>query len=329
VASTKSQGDIEVVSFIRNLLGSGSVKRELTLWWYLRQLRSKDSATRLQAAERLGNLNAPQVAAVLVASINDDDQQVRMAIVDALRKIGDTQVIEPLVQSLYDKDSNVRYAVVETLEALGWKPVDNEQRACSAIAHNQWDEAANLGVCAVRPLLRVAKEDQDKDMKQAAQEALMKIGDAAFEAIVADLNHSYLINMTAIALLSRIGDVRAVNPLADHLTRVAELLIDAKNDWGRDPVFTLSVAPIMLALMRFGERAVEPLAQALKVIEKDKIPRGVIVWNRVTAGSPTVVNAQKEFRNTIVELLDTLLNSPDSITRETAGLVLKQTGYRS
>ncbi|MDZ7413064.1 MAG: HEAT repeat domain-containing protein, partial [candidate division KSB1 bacterium] len=77
----------------------------------------------------------------------------------------------------------------EALARLGYTPGSEVDKAVYLIAQRKWDEAVKVGGAAVEPLVGCLR-DEDSDVREAAAEALGKIGDkraiAALAAALAD-----------------------------------------------------------------------------------------------------------------------------------------------
>lgn len=206
------------------------------------------------AAEALGKIGDARAAEPLMGALKDNEKGVRQAAAEALGKIGDARAVEPLVAALKDSDWDIRWSAIMALGRLG------EARAVEPLAaalkpNNRTDVrlagAEALGrlgdARAIEPLVAALK-DADKDVRQAAAEALVKfgqpaveslvaamkdkdrhaseaatealvrIGQPAVEPLVAVLKHSKRDGCWAAAeALGKIGDARAVEPLVDML----------------------------------------------------------------------------------------------------------------
>ncbi len=109
------------------------------------------------AAKALVNIGSSGVDALL-GMLRDHNQPsvIRELIAASLAEAGEPRAVEVVVGMLVDPDMATRQSAVWTLERLGWQPVDDKQRAAFAVAHDDWDELANLGAAAVEPLLTLA-----------------------------------------------------------------------------------------------------------------------------------------------------------------------------
>ena len=175
---------------------------------YLKKVYSRKTRTSQKAATALGKLKHPSVVEPLIKTLeegkafesniavevlgiiqdvraveplinalkNDESLINRGAVAEALGKIGDPRAVDPLIATLKDKDWNVRESAAEALEQLGWKPDRGDAGAQYWIARKNWEAASALGSAAVDPLIAALK-DKDWNVREAAAEALAKVGD--------------------------------------------------------------------------------------------------------------------------------------------------------
>jgi HEAT repeat protein len=116
----------------------------------IKALKDKYWAVREKAAWALGEIKGASAVGPLIWSLKDENLNVREAAAWALGEIRDDSAIKPLIQALKDdKDWYVRQAAAW---ALGW------------IGDTR----------AVGPLIK-ALDDRDKDVREAAKEALKKL----------------------------------------------------------------------------------------------------------------------------------------------------------
>jgi len=159
------------------------------LWWTLRQLESKDPATRQRAAEELA-------------------------------KAKEAKVIDVLVPLLQDPHSGVRKAAAQSLSALGWQPAADSDRARHAVALQEWDRAVAIGVPAVEPLIALLT-DENWAVMRAASTALGQIGDMSAVEPLAQADGCTLKVTFASPAERRSGKAPPWRPTLDPLTRVA------------------------------------------------------------------------------------------------------------
>lgn len=84
--------------------------RAIQVFWQGSRLRSKDSATRIRAAVRLGELRGGAAIARLSRAVHDSDERARLHVIDALGKTQDPRAVAPLVQVLVSAAENERWS---------------------------------------------------------------------------------------------------------------------------------------------------------------------------------------------------------------------------
>ncbi len=133
------------------------------------------------------------------------------------------------------------------IKVLGYKKDDKVRQAAA-------EALVKIGAPAVEPLI-AALQDKNKDVRRAAAEALGKIRDTrAVEPLIAALkkDEEWYVHKTAAEALGQIGDVRAVEPLIVALKEGDMRRVSAE------------------ALGKIGDtRAVEPLIATLKDKDSD------------------------------------------------------------
>jgi HEAT repeat protein len=203
-------------------------------------------ALRQAAVKALGQIGDTQAVEYLITALKDSVWNVRQAAAEALGQIGDAQAVEPLIAALKDSSWDVRQAAAEALDKLNWKPGRNETGAYYWVAKRAWQKCVEVGAPAVR-LLYGALENSDKNVRQAASEALVKIGIPAVEPLIAALkNSSKDVRRAAAEALVKIG-TPAIKPL-----------IAALKNSSKDVRQTATEA-----LVKIGDQAVESLCAAL------------------------------------------------------------------
>jgi HEAT repeat protein len=190
-------------------------------------LRDPDIATRSAAAQALGEIGDAGAVEPLLAALRDPDGNTRHAAAQALAKTGDGRAVEPLLAALADQDVRVSMAAaaalgeirdgsaVEPLAAILAGPADDMTRRMAATV-----ALGGIGDGrAVEPLVAALADPNDR-MVVAAAAALLTIGDgravepiiAAVVPVLADTEST--VRMTAVVILGRIDDPRAVEALA-------------------------------------------------------------------------------------------------------------------
>jgi FOG: HEAT repeat len=113
-------------------------------------LKNGDEMIRECAAQVLGMIGDPQAVEALVDALNDEEENVQRRAAEALGRIGGTAV-DPLIMALNDSNSDVRRWAAIVLGGFG-DPL------------------------AVEPLTYLASKDDNVGVREAATEALKKLG---------------------------------------------------------------------------------------------------------------------------------------------------------
>ncbi len=115
-------------------------------------LNNEDEDLREEVVKVLGKIRSPWVIDPLIAVLKNDKENA-VALVGAaqvLRKFGNSRAAEPLIAGLEHEAPEVRREMARVLEKLG-------------------------DFRAIKPLEKLAKNDPEPSVRQAAQEALAKI----------------------------------------------------------------------------------------------------------------------------------------------------------
>lgn len=211
-----------------------------------------------------------------------------------------------------------------TLQQLKSKDAATRKQAVEMLGNGQ-------GKRVVEPLARSLK-DPDESVRQAAAEALVRIGRAAFEPLIEMLNDAdWSVRSLTVVILGRIGDPRAREPLVKALTdknttvriyaaqalwrigdtRAIELLIIALQDSNWSIQRTAAQA--------FGQigdaRAVEPLIALLKHQE-------VLVYKAAAEALGKISDVR------VMDLLVPLLKDTSAQTRKLVAELLQARGWQ-
>jgi HEAT repeat protein len=183
----------------------------------------------------------------LIAALKNSDSEVRSSAADALGEIGDSRAVEPLVAALDVTDWSVHRRVAAALDKLAWSPDRGAAGATYWAARGVSNKCVEIGASAVKPLI-AALDDEDWKVRNAAAEALGRIGDPS---AVTPLIIAFRKGSIGPEALGQIGDPRA-----------AESLISVLGDARYFP----GLQAVVEALAQTGDpRAVEPLITALKL----------------------------------------------------------------
>lgn len=139
--------------------------------------------SKVKAVEALGKIGLDESVTILVQALNDKDDDVRTHAAMALGQIGSKVAIDPLVLVLQNDQSD--FVVSSAAEAL--IKIDRESSISIFLdslnsdneitRHNAADALGSIGsIIAVKPLLTVLKNDQQRDVRDSAVKALGKIG---------------------------------------------------------------------------------------------------------------------------------------------------------
>lgn len=219
------------------------------LWWTLQQLRSQNSETRKQAAEKLGLARETRAIEQLVITLIDVDKEVRYSASVALERIrgivdweksdAARKAIPALVTGLEANDLNVRLTAADTLRGIG------DDRALEALV--------------------AALDDREPIMRSAAAQALQSLGwvsnDDRLQAI-------YLISLENWDEVVKMGAV-AVEPLLAELTDNAPIIRAGYN--------RTSVARLSNSDAAGWERAAAEsyLSSTVKVSRREKVAKAL------------------------------------------------------
>jgi HEAT repeat protein len=153
------------------------------LWLIQRQLKSKKTASRIKAAERLCDAPQPRALGAMREALNDEDAEVRRLAATALGKLEVEERLEPLLMAVLDRDADVQKAAIlalkrtsdervpaalvpllrhanagvrgcaaQVLEFVGWRPVSREDELWFLVAKGKCSRVVSFGVAALVPL---------------------------------------------------------------------------------------------------------------------------------------------------------------------------------
>ncbi|HET9587977.1 MAG TPA: HEAT repeat domain-containing protein, partial [Anaerolineales bacterium] len=207
----------------------------------------KDAVVRKSAAEALGQVRyAPAAPRLALGVLKDADPLVRDAAMEALVQIGDVRALAMVLAGLKFDNEETRKNAIRALRHISVEALTVMLKDTDTLISDAAEEALlQIGdTRAITALLAAHKDSQF----WGREVLLRKVGAAAVEPLAAALEDS---NVSAMAaeLLGEIGDARAVEPL------VAALKHGNKE--------TRRNAATALGLIRDIE-AVEPLGVALK-----------------------------------------------------------------
>jgi HEAT repeat protein len=152
----------------------------------------------------------------MIALLSDSEVLVRAAAAEALGETGDQRTIPYLIECLQDPSHQVRMEAAWGLDRLGWQPDRESDKIRYYLAKEQWNDLAAMGKPAIRPLIYALKE-KHSGVRIGATEALIKIGQPAFEALAAarssdDPEVAAAVHQTLVLIEKKRNDDQARKP---------------------------------------------------------------------------------------------------------------------
>jgi HEAT repeat protein len=181
-------------------------------------LQDQYPQVRLSAADALSKFSDPRVVEPLIKLLQSlsPDSEIRKIAALGLGNQKDSRAVAPLCKALNDPDWSVREAATEALDRLGWKPGKDSLGALYWINKGDFEQCVAMGTIALESLnsaLKIANNDQKR---KKIKIALIKIRENARDIkslITAIADSDYDVRKAALEGLVRIGDPRAVEPL--------------------------------------------------------------------------------------------------------------------
>ncbi|HEY1171303.1 MAG TPA: HEAT repeat domain-containing protein [Verrucomicrobiae bacterium] len=187
----------------------------------------KDSAwdVRMASVEGLGKFKDSRVITHLVNCLNDKDRDTRLAAVISIGKIGDTAAIEHLVLSLTDEHDQIRQTSASVLRRLNkdWEKSEQAKRAVNALrqraqATDYWVRQAAVEVLSKMGEIEATKEVELESKLSKAADPMQARKQATLEAFLLCLDDSDRdLRQAAAEALGRLADKRATDFLAKHI----------------------------------------------------------------------------------------------------------------
>ncbi len=277
----------------------------------LKALTTAHPIVRARAADVFAISKDKVAVPVLLEALQGDYFTVRASAAKALGRIGDTKAIQPLLNALKDRENEVRIAVClalglfkdpATVDELANVLLDDpkievRQAAAKALGYTQHPEALPYLMEALRDSVWwYEREVQASDLF----DAIVKMGAVAVDALIEALkDNEGTVRKYAAALLGRLGDARAIEPLG-------MALYDLHHEVGKASAE---------ALANFGVSSFEILVEALDhpemwirihsvdVLPKIKEPRVALVLLEMLKDS------EREVKQHVIEAMGELKDS--------------------
>jgi HEAT repeat protein len=184
-------------------------------------LKDAHWSVRKCAVDALARIKDPCAVLPLTHLLKDPDHDVREAAVEALAKIRDKSAIEKLVVSLADAQSTVRHAAGAALTKIDsdWKLSESARRAIPALKALQADRDYWVRHTAAEVIQRITNAKKTDDPAPTpATEIMRRRQTAGIEAIIDALSDwDRDVRQAAAEALGRISDSRAAQALARAL----------------------------------------------------------------------------------------------------------------
>jgi len=233
-ALTRSLGDTDSTVRMRAVKALGTIGRRGSsgvVIALIPRLEDDKADVRIATIAQLEELGDRRAVIPLVARFGDTAPEARRSAVRAVGRLGDPSAVPALIRLINDPNEDVRTAAVGSLGLLG--AVDaidalTDQLATGSDSYRQ-KVAYALGQIAAVARSGKAGEDAMRTLvenlaaptsRNAAREALHVAGKAAVPALVAHLQgRIHGDPVTAVALLTEVGDARAIPALTAELER--------------------------------------------------------------------------------------------------------------
>ncbi len=248
----------------------------------------------------LGGISRADDVENLLHSLQSTDPPAREKAATALGGTKDPSAIKPLIKTLADEYKYVRRAAAEALGKMGEPAVEPLAKALKNENSNVREGALTalglIGNPTVVPVMLQAVHDEDVSVREASVEALGRIHDERAEA-----------GLVRVMMRNRDWDLRG---------RAAEAL--KKAGWtpkdSREQAFVFLASEQWAKLAHLGERALEPLMQALSDRDGSIRAKAAHTLGRCNnpMGIPPLVKA---------------LRDKNEAVRENAGSALRSLGW--
>ena len=235
---------------------------ELLVQQYIKGLKDKKKAVRIESAQKLGEIGKPDVVAPLRDALNDKSDDVRLEVVKALSKIQDDTAISAIAVAVKDKDDDVRLAAVDALSSQN-------------------------GKAAIGPLIEATK-DKNNSVKKSAINLLGTFSDSSLIPTLSNClkDKNISVRLSAVYAAGSIGGIDAIRALSvalndkdDNVSIAAINVLGALGDQNATPLLTALLRQkrgIVLhnavadALINLGDKSAIPsIVEFLEKIDED------------------------------------------------------------
>lgn len=174
-------------------------------------INDTDVAVRRQIVKSLSKMGSdPNTTSILLQALTDPDKDIRVQAIRALSECRDDAVIQGLVDRLADPEYDVRREVSAALRSIGKHAsryvstcLKNENPLVRKLAAEILGDLQDPGAA---PTLISSFEDSDSDVRNAALDAVVKIGNSSIPFLIEVLGHSdRFVRQLAVNALGRLG----------------------------------------------------------------------------------------------------------------------------
>ena len=295
-------------------------------------LRDDAWDVRMAAVEALGKFKDTRVILHLVNCLKDKDRDTRLAAVISIGRIGDAAAIEHLVLSLTDEHDQIRQTAASVLRRLSkeWEKTEEARNAAAALrqraqATDYWVRQAAVEVLVKIGEVAAAQESELETKLSKAADPMQARKQTTLEAFLTCLEDGDRdLRQAAAEALGRLAEKRAATALAKHIQdkdeSVRKAAAKSLQNVGWEPKDQASRARQLVLLEKWddaaslGEAAIPSLAEATA--------------SRISSTRLTAVKALAKIPSPqIAEALTARLADDTGAIRHTAALALQALGW--
>jgi len=205
---------------------------ELLVQQYIKGLKDKKKAVRIESAQKLGEIGKSDVVAPLRDALTDKSGDVRVEVVKALSKIQDDSAVSALAVAVKDKDDDVRLAAVDSLSAQTSKAAIGPLIEATKDKNNSVKKSAinllgTFSDSSLIPTLSNCLKDKNISVRLASVYAIGSIGgiDAIRALSVAINDKEENVSIAAINVLGALGDQHSTPLLTAVLRQKRSIVV--------------------------------------------------------------------------------------------------------